>query len=155
MATGINGIIGLLQTINGTITGVTTAPSVDNYPRGEVNEADMPMALTFVGDGYGKRFAYQLEYIQRTFTIYVICFNTATGIRTEQMQATHDLMDSFLIKYLNEALLQAPSVGNNEIAIVHPQQVLASGFEESLFFNGGEYQGFTITVQVHEKGTLQ
>lgn len=155
MATGINGTIGLLQAINATISGVVTAPSVGNYPRGEVSEMDMPMALTFVADGYGKRFAYQLEYIQRTYTIYVICFNTITGVRTEQMEATHNLMDSFLIKYLNEALLQAPSVGLNEIAIVHPQQILASGFEESLYFNGNEYMGFTITVQVHEKGTLQ
>lgn len=155
MATGINGAIGLLQAINATISGVVTAPDVGNYPRGEVSEMDMPMALTFVGDGYGKRFAYQLEYIQRTYTIYVICFNTITGVRTEQMQATHDLMDAFLIKYLNRDMLQAPTNLLNEIIVVHPQQIMASGFEESLFFNGNEYMGFTITVQVHEKGTLQ
>lgn len=154
MATGINGVISLLQTINLSINGITSAPLANNYPRGEVNEADMPMALVFVESGNGTRHALGLQRIERSYVIMFLCFNTATGILTEQLYDTHELMDKVLKKYLNEALLQAPTVTLNEIAISYPQQIIASGWMENLIYNGVEYQGFTITIPIHEKGTL-
>lgn len=154
MATGINGTIGLLQAINLDIDGVRTAPTPDNYPRGEILEVDMPCVLVFTEDGNGTRFAIGLNRIERTYVLTVICRHQTTGIQTENMYATHDLMDKFLKRYLNEALIQAPSPTQNEILIVHPQVVQASGWQENIMVNGNEYHGFTITLQIHEKGDL-
>lgn len=154
MATGINGVITLLQTINSNIDGIESSPLPDNYPRGEINTVDMPMTLVQVNDGSGKRFGFNLDRIQHSYTIWVVCANTITGIQTEQMYDIHNLMDKVLKTYLHEALLQAPNITDNEIAITHPQDIIISGFEENLIYNGNEYQGFTLTVPVHEKGNL-
>jgi hypothetical protein len=155
MATGINGVISLLQAINIGVTGINSAPEPSNYPRGEINTVDMPMCLIQVGDGSAKRFGFNLDRVQHSYIIWVICANTITGIDTEQMFDIHDVMDEMLKTYLRLDMLQAPSGALNEIAVTHPQDITISSFEENLIYNGNEYQGFTLTVPVHEKGLLR
>lgn len=141
-------VISDIQTVNATITGVTSAPTA--MP-GKLNTADLPCALAFVGPGEATRISdFSLHH--RTF--YVRCYvqPVVLDIKPNAGYAeSYALLQLFVEKYLSDITLGSATVQHMGRGARWDPPTLQDSGVVVMNYAGTDYHGFEITFSVKEQ----
>jgi len=145
-----------LQTLNATITGVTSAPA--NYP-GAINTADMPMALVWPGPAESRAESIgALRRQDRTWVVrvYVDAVNQGLG-KHEVWQTAEVLLQRFIEAYLNSANVVLDNNGAQATISTAAGDITDGGLQVLTYPPGlpldaaPAYYGLEVRVRVYEK----
>lgn len=154
--------IGLLQTINATITGITSAPQLASYPTGELSDASLPLAITWPSDGTWKAIGQDQYEHDAFYDIWVyVARNFGENFVTAKI-TMNGLIDGFGKKYTDE---DAYAVADTQfILVVGPPLVRVRGVipfayqsnndDFVIAWAGVSYHGFRFRLQLREEGTV-
>lgn len=152
--TGIHRHVELLQKQNKTVAGINVAPlSVNDYPYGEVNGADMPIVLTVPGPGEWRHEGFGLKRHDRAYRILVIVGSINDGIDNEVMATGIDLLQRFGELYVNDNT-QMLKGSNPQITLKATNEAIQDtgfGDDSIVIYADSPYRGFEFTVGVYEK----
>lgn len=154
--------IGLIQTINASITGMTSAPQLASYPIGELTDANLPTAITWPSSGTWRPYAGDQYEHDGFYDIWVYVARAFAENLVAAKTTMIGLIDNFGKKYTDKDTY----IGTDPqfILAVGPPLVRVRG--SSLFtyqsndndfivaYAGVAYHGFRWRLEIREEGSV-
>jgi len=140
-------VIAAIQTINGGISGIRSAPTT--IP-GKLNTADLPTVLVFVGPGEWERVTdFSLQF--RTFYVRFYVKPISQDIKPDAgYSEAYGLLQSVCEEYLSDITFGG-AVQHTGRGARYAPPTLEDGGVTVLAYAGTEYHGFEITVTTKEQ----
>lgn len=153
--TGVNRVIKVMQELHAGLAGVESAPlSVEDYPAGSINTADMPMVVTKPGeaDHYTSGMGSRNQLSIRQYIVQCLFAHTDHGIGREMEFKANNLLYTLPRLYTareNQEIWKAAD-GSATMRIIRDELrgLRDTGMLNNVFYSDDPHVGFELFVWV-------